>query len=82
MKKTKSDAKAKFPIGPPKFAERGPHLQSQPLPTVASVLYLEKINTPEMNSKQRSKDRVFTCFVESPSVFLGRLLNAKLIKKM
>lgn len=73
MKKIKSDAKGKILADPPKLAESGPKLQSQSSTTVTSVPYPEKIKTPEMNNKQRSKDRIFT---------LCRLLNAKLIKKI
>lgn len=82
MKNIKSDAKPKFPTDPPKVAESGPNIQSQPSPMEALVPYPEKIKTPGMNDKRRSKDRVFTCFVESPSALLARLLNANLVKRI
>lgn len=82
MKKIKSDVKGKFPTDLSKFAETGPNLEFQSLSKAASAPYLKKIKTPKMNDKQRSKDRVLTYFSESPSVLLGRLLNAKLTKKI
>lgn len=81
MKKIKSDVKGKFPTDLSKFAETGPNLEFQSSSKAASAPYLKKIKTPKMNDKQRFKDRVLTYFSESPSVLLGRLLNAKLTKK-
>lgn len=77
MKNMKEYLKGKSLVAAHQFSE-GPNLQHQSSLRITS----EEAKTQTKTTTRHSNKRIFTPLIESPSVLLAKLLDAKLVRKI